>query len=210
MEMLKQAVIDGDGELAVGETKSLLKSGDAIAIVQQALVPAMDAVAELWKEGEYFMSDVILSANAFSDAMAILSPALSASGVANKGKFALGVVAGDLHDLGKNIVVAMLKANNYEVVDMGVDVSIATFVETVKKEKPDILGIGAYMSTTMSQIGDIIDALAQEGLRATVKIIIGGVCVTQDTVRKYNADAYGGDALETVRQANLLMEEAVR
>ena len=200
---IKQAIIDGDTDETQELTeKALQEGGDVAALVDCALVPAMDKVAEMWQEGEYFMSDVILCANAFSTAMEKISPALAASGAKTLGKIMIGVVEGDLHDLGKNIVVAMLKANSFEVVDLGVDVPVAKFVEAVRDEKPDILGIGAYMSTTIPQITDVINAIKAAGLRDGLKITVGGVCVNDAIAAACGADAYGGDAISTVRLAN--------
>lgn len=205
-EKLKQAIIDGDTDVTVEETKKCIAQGsESVAIVQQGLIPAMDKVADLWKDGEYFMSDVILSANAFGAAMDIIAPELEKSGMKSKGKFVIGVVAGDSHDLGKNIVVAMLKANGYDVIDIGINQPLSRFINAVKKEKPDILGIGAYMSSTMSQIDDIIKALKEKGLRDSVKILLGGICITQEVVNRYGADGWGKDALVTVAEANRVM-----
>jgi 5-methyltetrahydrofolate--homocysteine methyltransferase len=110
-----------------------------------------------------------------------------------------------LHDLGKNIVVAMLRANSFEVVDLGVDVPVARFVDAVRESKPDILGIGAYMSTTIPQIADVINAIEAAGLREGIKITVGGVCINDVIAEACGADAYGGDAMSTVRLANKFM-----
>jgi len=208
IEELKQAIIDGDTDEAIELATKALESTGAAELVDAALVPAMDKVAEMWQEGEYFMSDVILCANAFSAAMDIISPALAASGAKTLGKFMIGVVEGDLHDLGKNIVVAMLKASGFEVIDLGVDVPVALFVEAVQAEKPDILGVGAYMSTTIPQMKDVIDAIAAAGLRDGLKIVAGGVCVNDAIAEKCGADIYGGDAMNTVKLAKMFMRVA--
>ncbi|MDD2360749.1 MAG: corrinoid protein [Syntrophaceticus schinkii] len=206
IEQLKQAVIDGDVSQAKETAQAGLTNGmDAVQLVNEALVPAMDRVAELWNEGEYFLSDVILCANAFSDAMALITPILSASGTKSNGKILIGVVEGDMHDLGKNIVVAMLRASGFEVIDLNVDVPQAVFVEKVREEKPDILGIGAYMSTTMVQLKEIIDKLESEGLRSGLQIIVGGVCVTDKAAKDAGADGWGRDALYTVDLTKTLL-----
>lgn len=206
LEQLRQAVIDGDVFLAKEATQTGLTDGmDAVQLVNDALVPAMDKVAELWNEGEYFLSDVILCANAFSESMDMITPVLSASGSMSNGKIMIGVVEGDMHDLGKNIVVAMLRANGFEVTDLGVDVPQAVFIEKVREEKPDILGIGAYMSTTMVQLKEIIDTLESDGLRDGLKIVVGGVCVTDKAAKDAGADGWGRDALYTVDLAKKLL-----
>jgi len=207
IEELKQAIIDGDTDEAQEFTENALADGiEATQLVDEALVPAMDEVANLWQEGEYFMSDVILSANAFGVAMELITPALAASGLQPHGKILIGVVEGDLHDLGKDIVVAMLRANNFEVVDLGIDVPLISFVDAVRTEKPDILGIGAYMSTTMPDMKSVIDAITEAGLRDELKVIVGGVCVTEALAENYGADAYGGDAMQTVSLAKKFLE----
>lgn len=206
IEEIKQAIIDGDTEEAIEYTQKALDSNeDASGIVANALVPAMDKVADLWKDGEYFMSDVILCANAFSAAMDMISPVLAASGVKTNGKFMAGVVEGDLHDLGKNIVIAMLQANGFEVIDLGVDVPVSKFIEAVKAEKPDMLGIGAYMSTTIYQLKDVIDALEAEGLRDNMQISVAGVCINDKIAADCGADMWGGDAMHTVEIAKKYM-----
>jgi len=206
LEQLRQAVIDGDVSLAKERTQAGLADGvDPVKLVNEALIPAMDKVAELWNEGEYFLSDVILCANAFSGSMDLITPVLSASDSKNNGKIMIGVVEGDMHDLGKNIVVAMLRANGFEVIDLGVDVPQKVFIEKVREEKPDILGIGAYMSTTMVQLKQNIDALESEGLRDGLKIIVGGVCVTEKAAKDAGADGWGRDALYTVDLAKKLL-----
>ncbi|MFY9139164.1 MAG: corrinoid protein [Thermacetogeniaceae bacterium] len=206
LEQLGQAVIDGDVSLAKERTQAGLADGvDPVKLVNEALIPAMNKVAELWNEGEYFLSDVILCANAFSGSMDLITPVLSASDSKNNGKIMIGVVEGDMHDLGKNIVVAMLRANGFEVIDLGVDVPQKVFIEKVREEKPDILGIGAYMSTTMVQLKQNIDALESEGLRDGLKIIVGGVCVTEKAAKDAGADGWGRDALYTVDLAKKLL-----
>ncbi len=206
LEQLRQAVIDGDVSLAKERTQAGLTDGvDPVKLVNEALIPAMNKVAELWNEGEYFLSDVILCANAFSGSMDLITPVLSSSDSKSNGKIMIGVVEGDMHDLGKNIVVAMLRANGFEVIDLGVDVPQKIFIEKVREEKPDILGIGAYMSTTMVQLKQNIDALESEGLRDGLKIIVGGVCVTEKAAKDAGADGWGRDALYTVDLAKKLL-----
>lgn len=209
LEDLKELVVDGDAD-EIGEAIQELLDGqeNPLTILNDALLPGMDEVADMWKSGEYFMSDVILSANAFSKAMDIVSPELEKSGVEKVGKYLIGVVEGDMHDLGKNIVVAMMKANGFEVVDIGVDQPVESFVEAVRHEKPDILGIGAYMSTTIPQLKMIIDALEEAGLREGLLIEVGGVCINDHIAAEAGADIWGGDAMHTVEIAKQYLEVA--
>ena len=199
LEELRTAIIEGDPEVAVELTQKGIDENTAVlTIVNDGLVPAMDTVAAMWKDGEYFLSDVILCANAFGAAMELVTPILSASDAPISGKVVVGVVKGDMHDLGKNILVAMLRASGFRVLDIGVDKSVEEFVEAVKEEKPDILGIGAYMSTTMWQLKEVVDAIEAAGLRDGLKITVGGVCVTDKASEIAGADAWGRDAMYTV------------
>jgi len=199
LEELRTAIIEGDPEVAVELTQKGIDENTAVlTIVNDGLVPAMDTVAAMWKDGEYFLSDVILCANAFGAAMELVTPILSASDAPISGKVVVGVVKGDMHDLGKNILVAMLRASGFRVLDIGVDKSVEEFVEAVKEEKPDILGVGAYMSTTMWQLKEVVDAIEAAGLRDGLKITVGGVCVTDKAAEIAGADAWGRDAMYTV------------
>ena len=206
-EVLFDAIVDGDEDVALNVTEELLQSDSNPAdIVGDTLIPAMDKVAELWKEGDYFMSDVILSANAFGKSMEAITPAMEKTGYQARGKYMIGVVEGDMHDLGKNIVSAMMRANGFQVIDLGVDVHSDAFVAAVKEHKPDILGIGAYMSTTMDKLKEVIDALKAAGIREGMLIEAGGVCVTENTALNAGADVFGGDAMNTVKIAIEYME----
>lgn len=205
-EELRNAIVDGfEPEAKDLVNKLLAENADPVELVSGVLIPAMDTVADLWKTGDYFMSDVILCANAFGAAMDIITPALASGNFKTHGKFMIGVVEGDMHDLGKNIVVAMLRANGFEVIDLGINVPVAKFVEAVKEHKPDILGVGAYMSTTMGLLKEVIDALKDAGLRDGLKISVGGVCVTEAAAAAAGADAFGGDAMHTVGLAKKFM-----
>lgn len=205
-EELREAVINGLADAAEAKAQAGLEQGLApLELVNGSLVAAMNEVARLWREGEYFLPDVIMSAEAFKAAMAVLEPKLSASESQPLGKVIIGVVEGDMHDLGKNIVVALLRANGFEVVDLGVDIPVATFIEQVRQNRPQILGLGAYMSTTMLAMGEVVEQLRKQGLRDEVKVMVGGVPVNQDFADEIGADAWGADALDAVAKAKALL-----
>ena len=152
--------------------------------MQQAVVAGIEEAGRLWSENKYFLPDVILSAGAFKAAAEIIQPELVDSSGQNLGRIVLGVVAGDMHDLGKTIVIAMLAGAGFEVIDLGVDVSVQTFVDKVRELEPDILGLGAYMTTTMLLMKDVIEGLETAGLRDQVKVLIGGRAHDSDVRRR--------------------------
>jgi len=206
LEELKKHVTEGDPDGAKTVTEKLLEEGvDPNKIVKEAIVPGVEEAGELWKKNVYFLPELVMSAEAFREAMTLIEPKMAREARKPLGRVAIGVVEGDVHDLGKTIVIAWLRATGFEVVDLGVDIPIQTFVEKVKELKPDILGIGAYMSTTMVFMKDIIDIIKKEGLRDKVKIMVGGVPITQKYAEDVGADAWGKDAIDAVEKAKTLM-----
>jgi corrinoid protein of di/trimethylamine methyltransferase len=202
MERLKQAVLTGDDIEAVASAKQALADGTAaLQVVNEAVVPGIQEAGRLWKENEYFLPDVVLSAEAFNAAMAVLEPHVAAGQTKAAGKVLIGTVAGDMHNLGKSIVAAMLRGAGFDVVDLGVDVPLATFLDKAAEWKPDILGLGCYMTTTMLEIKEIIRQCQQKGLRGTMKIMVGGVPTSQAFASEVGADAWGKDALDSVTKA---------
>ena len=208
LKALKQAIVDGNTDLAVAETENCLSTEiPAREILDTAIVAGIQETGRLWDANKYYVPDVILSADAFTAAVGVVEQHLGREVVATRGKVVIGVVEGDMHDLGKSIVIAMLRGAGFEVVDLGIDNPVERFVEAVRMEKPDILGVGAYMSTTMLLIRDVIEALVAEGLRETVKVMAGGVPTTQHFADEIGADAWGRDASEATKKARQLVEE---
>ena len=146
-----------------------------------------------------------MCAEAFRLAMEVIEPQLPAGEIGNAGKVVIGTVAGDVHNLGKILVVASLRGGGYEVIDLGVDVPTDTFISKVKELKPNILGLGCYMTTTMSVIKDIVERLQNEGLRNDLKVLIGGVPTTQEFCEEIGADAWGRDAFDAIEKANIVL-----
>lgn len=209
LKKLQQAIVDGDDDMAVALTEEALQSNvDVLEIVKTAIVPGIEQAGKLWHDNIYFMPDVVLSAEAFKAAMQVVKPHTLGRKTDSRGRIILGVVAGDMHDLGKSIVIAMLMGAGFDVIDLGVDIPAATFIEKVKELKPDILGIGCYMTTTMLELKEVLRALEENGLRSTVKIMIGGVPTTQQFADEIGADAWGKDALDAVAAAKQLIEKA--
>ncbi|HNR97311.1 MAG TPA: cobalamin-dependent protein [Anaerolineae bacterium] len=202
MQRLKQAIVEGDDVQAVAAAKQTLADGQpALKVVNEAVVAGIQEAGRLWRENQYFLPDVVLSAEAFNVAMAVLEPHVAAGQTHAAGKVLIGTVAGDMHNLGKAIVVAMLRGAGFDVVDLGVDVPTATFLAKTAEWKPDILGLGCYMSTTMLIIKDIIQQCQAQGLCSGLKIMVGGVPTSQEFADQVGADAWGKDALDTVTKA---------
>jgi len=171
-------------------------------ILNKALIPALQEVGEKFKTDQIFLPEVMLSANAFKAGFAVLKPLLLAGAYKPKAKVALGTVAGDVHDIGKNIVAALLEGNGYQVLDLGVNVPAAGFVEAVKNQAPQILGMSTLLTTTMPEMQKAIKALEAAGLRNKVKVIVGGAPVTREFAEKIKADGFGADAQEGVEVIN--------
>ena len=203
---LKKAVLEGDDDLAAElAEKSLTEGLDPYKIMNEGIIPGIQEAGELWKQNEYFHTDIILCAEAFRLAMEIIEPQLSAGERGSSGKIVIGTVAGDMHNLGKTMVNATLRGGGFEVIDLGEDVSKEVFIKTVKEEKPDILGLGCYMTTTMLEMKEIVKHLENEGLRNNVKVLIGGVPCTQEFADEIKADAWGKDAFDAVEKAKEVM-----
>jgi 5-methyltetrahydrofolate--homocysteine methyltransferase len=168
-------------------------------IISQGLTAGMQVVGEKFSTKEYYIPDMLASAQAVGAAMDILKPHLESSNVETKGKFAIVTVKGDIHDIGKNIVAILLKGAGYEVVDLGIDIPTEKIVEYVREEKPGYLGLSALLTTTMVAMGEIVEALKKNGLRDKVKVLIGGAAVSNEYAQEIGADAYCVDGFEAVR-----------
>lgn len=202
---LAQAVIDGDHEKSEELTHRLL--GEKLGpkeILDRGLVPGMDVVGIRFRDNIIFVPEVLISARAMKASLTILEPLLAKSNVEQVGIYVIGTVKGDIHDIGKNIVRMMLKGAGFKVVDLGVDTRVETFLEAVEKEKADILGMSALLTTTMGYMKVVIDRLLEKGVR--VKTMVGGAPVSQAFADKIGADAYGKNATEAVQKAKQLVK----
>lgn len=168
-------------------------------IISQALTAGMRVVGEKFSAKEYFIPDMLASADAVGEAMEILKPLLEESNIETKGKFAIATVKGDIHDIGKNIVAILVKGAGYEVYDLGVDTPAEKIVDFIKKESPDYLGLSALLTTTMPEMGVVIEALKDNKLRDGVKVLIGGAAVSDDFAREIGADAYCLGSFQAVK-----------
>jgi 5-methyltetrahydrofolate--homocysteine methyltransferase len=203
LQAIVDAVVEGEDETAARLVSEALEGGLApLDILQEGVVAGILKTGELWTANEYFLPDVILAADAFKAAMVPLEPRLKEGGDGRPSrKFVAGVVEGDMHNLGISLVSAMLQSAGFEVINLGIDVPKATIVEAVKEHKPDIVGLGAYMTTTMLEMKEIIAELGALGLRDGLKVMVGGVPTSQEFADEIGADAWGKDALDAMRKA---------
>jgi 5-methyltetrahydrofolate--homocysteine methyltransferase len=167
--------------------------------IEQGLTAGMQIVGDKFAAKEYFIPDMLASAEAVSGAMDILKPYLKKSDIATKGKFVIATVKGDIHDIGKNIVAILLRGTGYEVKDLGIDVSSEKIVAVVREYKPDFLGLSALLTTTMVAMGETIEALKENGLRDKVKVLIGGAAVSEEYAQEIEADAYCADGFHAIK-----------
>ncbi len=206
LEKIKNAIIEMDPDLAVDLVGKAVSGGvPALDIVNGALIPGIGEVGERFKNFEYFLPEVIVAANAFKESFELLAPRLDAGGYEPKGRILIGTVAGDNHDIGKNIVMALLRGNGYDVHDAGVDIAPERFVELVKEIRPNVLGMSALLTTTMASMRETVSALAAAGMRDSVKVVIGGSCVSGEFANNIGADGYAEDATEAVVLVNNLL-----
>jgi 5-methyltetrahydrofolate--homocysteine methyltransferase len=204
LKALAEAIIKGDQNTAVKLTKAALdESTKAEKILNEGLIAGMDVIGARFKKNEVYIPEVLIAARAMKSAMEILAPALAKAGVKPIGKFIIGTVQGDLHDIGKNLVAMMMKGAGFEVIDLGVDVSPEKFVEQSKARSVNLVGISALLTTTMPAMEKAVKALKNAGV--PVKIMIGGAPVTQGYADKIGADAYAADAASAVDKAKTLV-----
>jgi 5-methyltetrahydrofolate--homocysteine methyltransferase len=199
---LFDAVLNGDATSARTLTEQALEAGaNPLALVNDQMAPAMDEVGRRFERCDYFVPELLLSARAMKASLEILRPLLVASGTQPAGRVVIGTVKGDLHDIGKNLVAAMLEGGGFEVFDLGVNVAPDRFVTSVREQKAHIVALSALLTTTMLAMKSTIEALHQAGLRDQVKILVGGAPITNQFARDIGADAYGATAVDAVTLA---------
>jgi corrinoid protein of di/trimethylamine methyltransferase len=205
---MAQAVIDGDDDEAELLAREALDAGvDPLEAINNGFTAGMDVVGELYSTGEYFLPDLILGGEAMKAALGVLEPALKASGQAREvaGTVVLGTVKGDIHEIGKALVGSMLAAHGFEVYDLGIDVESDEFVAKASEYGADIVALSALLTTTMLHQRDVIEHLAEAGLRDRVKVMVGGSPVTQGWADQIGADGFAEDAANAVTAAKKLM-----
>ena len=183
-----------------------LKNMEPIKITEE-LIEGLRMAGDKFKTGEYFVVDMMQAAETFKEGMNIIKPKLGDAKKDYKGKIILGTVEGDIHDIGKNLVVTMFEGAGFEVIDLGIDVGKEKFVEVVKTDKPDILGLSALLTTTMLEMEGVVEALKANNLREKVKIMVGGAPVSERFAKSIGADSYAPNATEAVNSALKLLEK---
>jgi 5-methyltetrahydrofolate--homocysteine methyltransferase len=194
-DALSNAVISGNVNQVVESTKAAVAAGTPpIDIINKGLIAGMNVVGARFKAGDMFVPEVLMAAKSMAAGVEIVKPLIAEADVVVAAKVLIGTVKGDLHDIGKNLVAMMMESSGYEVVNLGVDIAPDKFVAAVKEHKPDVVGLSALLTTTMPAMKDTIDALAEAGLRDSVKVIIGGAPVTSDFAKEIGADGFAPDA----------------
>jgi 5-methyltetrahydrofolate--homocysteine methyltransferase len=208
IDIIRQAVIEGKhDEIETLIEKALENDIDPEQIINRAMITGMDVVGQKFSDNEIFVPEMLVSAVTMSKGLAIIKPLLQSEGSASRGKIVVCTVKGDIHDIGKNLVKMMLEGAGFSVTDLGVDLSVEKLVEQIKQLKPDILGLSALLTTTMPEMQKVIETLENEGVRDSLKIMVGGAPVDAAFAEKIGADGYGKDAAEAVRIARKLISQ---
>ncbi len=174
-------------------------------LLYEALIPSLEEVGARFERGDFFVPEMLIAGRAMSGALDVLRPLLAETGAETVGKFVMGTVKGDVHDIGKNLVNIMLEGAGFEVIDLGVQVAPEKFVEAIKEHKPDIVGFSAFLTTTMPMFKANMNALEKAGIRGDVIVMVGGAPVTQEYADAVGADGYAADASTAVRRAKDLL-----
>lgn len=189
----------GKMEEAKKLTQEALDAGAPVeAILKEGLIAAMERIGVRFRNGEVYIPEVLIAARAMHAGMAVLKPILSKSTGVMAGKVAIGTVKGDLHDIGKNLVIMMLEGGGFEVVDLGIDVTADKFIEAAHSHQPQVIGLSALLTTTIMEMKNVIQAIDKAGLRNQVKVVIGGAPVTDKFAKEIRADGYAPDAASAV------------
>jgi 5-methyltetrahydrofolate--homocysteine methyltransferase len=205
---LEKSIIEGNAKESNTITKKAIQEGIPAKQILEGLVAGIMTVGKLFGDGEYYLPELLMSGEAMKTALAQIEPLLMKDRSLRMGKFLIGTVKGDMHDIGKNIVIMMLKGSGWEVTDLGVDISPEQFAAEVKAGNYDILGLSSLLTTTVGNAVETIDILKEMGLRDKVKIMVGGAPVTQALADKIGADAYGVDAWDAVIKSKQLIGKA--
>ena len=208
---LSEALFRGDVSRVKELTQLALREEiEPREILEQGLIKGMDVVGEKFKNNEIFLPEVLLASQAMYGGLELLQPHLIKSGVEARGKVIIGTVKGDLHDIGKNLVVMMLRGGGFEVIDLGKDVYPEKFLVAIQKHQPDIVGLSALLTTTMMGMTEVISVLEKAGLRDKVKVMIGGAPVTQEFADEIGAEGYAPNAASAVDKARELIHNLRR
>ncbi|MDI3537574.1 MAG: hypothetical protein PWP30_2056 [Eubacteriaceae bacterium] len=200
-------MVNGDAEIVKTSTELALSEGiSADMIISQALLPKMEEIGREFRSGNIFIPDVLMSSRAMHASLYVLKPVIIESQVIKKkGRIIIGTVAGDLHDIGKNLVSMSLQGDGYEVIDLGIDVPASAFLAAIERYKPDVMAMSALLTTTIGEFKNVIKVINDEGKREQIKIVIGGGPVSMDYMDEVGADGYGKDVFEAIASVNQLL-----
>ena len=201
---IRKAIVEGDKPRAQELAREAIRSGvDLNEVIDKGYVPGIQAVGELWEKGDYFLPELITSAECMKAAMDILQPEMTKANIKSRslGKVVIGTVEGDIHDIGKNLVASMLQANGFEVFDLGADVKLERFIEKAEAEKADIICLSALLTTTMLNQKRFIEMLRQKGLYGKYKVLVGGAPATRKWADDIGAQGYAENAALAVKAA---------
>ena len=208
LQNLYDETMVGNGPAVIELTNAGLEMGmDPETLLFDALIPSLEEVGARFERGDWFVPEMLIAGKAMAGALEVLRPLLAAKGTETIGKFVMGTVKGDVHDIGKNLVNIMLEGAGFEVIDLGVQVSPDKFVAAVEEHQPDVLGMSAFLTTTMPMFKVNIQALEKAGLRDSVVVMVGGAPVTQEYADVVGADGYAADAASATKRAKQLMLE---
>jgi len=205
-DALYAAILRGDTKGALALAQEAIDGGcDAGEMVTRRLIPAMDEVGRRFEAGEFFVPELLLAGRAMKAVLTLVRPLLASGGAERAGKVVIGTVQGDLHDIGKNLVGALLEGGGFEIHDLGVDVPASRFVEAVRRYGPDLVALSALLTTTLPAMKTVVDALCAAGVRGSVKVIVGGAPVTREYADRIGADGYSEGAFGAVQLARNLI-----
>jgi 5-methyltetrahydrofolate--homocysteine methyltransferase len=206
IQTLYDAILNGNAKAAKEITQTSLAAGaNPQALVDDTMIPAMNEVGRRYEANEYFVPELLIAARAMKASLELIRPLLSARGAEPVGRVVIGTVQGDLHDIGKNLVGAMLEGAGFEVIDLGVDVSPEKFMNAAKEKHATLIALSALLTTTMHSMKAVMEKLKESGMRGSVKVMIGGAPVTQKYADEIGADGYSSNANAAVALARRLV-----
>jgi 5-methyltetrahydrofolate--homocysteine methyltransferase len=200
-----EGILNGENKVVPEKVESALRTGLPPTDILDGMISAMAEVGRRFEMGEYFVPEMLIAARSMQAGMEILKPSLAQANIKSLGRVAIGTVKGDLHDIGKNLVAMMLEGAGFEIKDLGTDVDPGKFVQAVKMDGINIVALSALLTTTMPMMKSVVEALEAAGLRAKVKVMIGGAPVTETYAKQIGADGYASDASRAVGMARSLV-----
>jgi methylmalonyl-CoA mutase cobalamin-binding domain/chain len=208
LEKLKESLLSFDPGAVKREIEEAIRIGLPIEEIIEALRGGMEVVGDRYRAGEFFVTDLIVAGEVMKEAQEVLEPLMKNASAADLATIVVATVAGDIHDIGKNIFVMLMRAEGFRVIDLGVDVPSEKIIDAVKEYTPEILGLSALLTTNLEEFPKIVDVLKKEGLRDKVKVIIGGATVTEQFAREIGVDAYAKTAIEGIGFSKMWIEKS--